>query len=90
MVLATRLSQRVGLVTENDVDRVVKLLSRAGLPVDAPDLGAERYLELMGHDKKVEGGRLKFVLLRGLGSAFVSEAPGAALAEVLNSPAVDA
>jgi 3-dehydroquinate synthase len=58
------------------------------VPVRAPDFGLDRYLELMGHDKKVEGGRLRFVLARGIGEAFLSDqVPRAALADVLAAPA---
>jgi 3-dehydroquinate synthase len=87
MVLAAQLSQRLGRLGADDVSRTVKLLARAGLPVQAPDLGLERYLDLMGHDKKVEGGRLKFVLLDDIGSAFMGEAPQPALADLLDRPA---
>jgi 3-dehydroquinate synthase len=90
MVLAARLSGQLGHLAAADVDRVEKLLERARLPVRAPDLGAREYIDLMGHDKKVQGGRLKFILLRGLGEAFVNEAPNAALMELLSSPAVHA
>lgn len=90
MVLATQLSQRLGYLTENDVARVIKLLARASLPVTAPNLGLKRYLDLMGHDKKVEGGKLRFVLLKKIGTAFVGDAPSAALAQVLDRPAVHA
>ena len=83
MVLAARLSQRVGLIGGHDVARIIGLLARAKLPVTAPDLGVERYLELMGRDKKIEGGRIRFVLLKQLGEAFVDEVPSDALAEVL-------
>jgi 3-dehydroquinate synthase len=84
MVLAAKLSQRTGLIGGHDVARIVGVLERAKLPVTAPDLGVKRYLELMGHDKKVEGGRIRFVLLKRLGEAFVADqvAPDA-LAEVL-------
>jgi 3-dehydroquinate synthase len=61
------------------------LFERAGLPVVAPGLGSARYLELMGHDKKVQSGRIRFVLLRGIGEAFVSaDVPGGALASLLD------
>ena len=90
MLLAARLSERMGHITAKDVERVRSLLSRAGLPLQAPDLGRERYLELMGHDKKAEGGRLRFILLRKIGAAFVSEAHEAALAATLDQPAVHA
>jgi 3-dehydroquinate synthase len=48
-------------------------------------LGADRYLDLMGHDKKVEGGRLRFVLLKKIGDAFVTnQVPNGALRDVLS------
>lgn len=90
MVLAARLSERMGYLTMGDVERVTTMLQRAGLPVVAPELGVERYIDLMGHDKKVQGGRLKFVLLQRIGSAFVTEVPPAALRDVLQTPALPA
>lgn len=90
MVLAARLSQRLGHLRADDVGRIVELLTRAKLPVQAPDLGLERYLELMGHDKKVQSGRLKFILLEQIGRAYVSEAPREALADILERPSLHA
>jgi len=85
-VLAARLSQRMGRLTEADVQRVVALFQRAKLPTKAPTLGARRYLELMGLDKKVEQGRLRLVLLERIGSAFVTaEFPQESLESVLES-----
>ncbi|HXF65611.1 MAG TPA: 3-dehydroquinate synthase [Burkholderiales bacterium] len=84
MVLAARLSRRLGLIGAQEVERITALIAAAGLPVHPPDLGLARYLELMGRDKKVAGGRIRFVLLRRIGEAFLSEeVPHAALAEVL-------
>lgn len=74
MAIAARVSRLMGLLDPCSVDRTIALLRRARLPVQGPALGAERYLELMGHDKKVEGGRMRFILLRGIGSAFISDA----------------
>ena len=71
-VLASRLSQRMGWLREDDVQRIVALFRRAKLPTDAPDLGVRRYLDLMGLDKKVEHGQLRLVLLERLGSALVT------------------
>ena len=71
-MLAARLSARMGLLTESDVRRMADLFVLAGLPVEAPSLGQDRYLELMGHDKKVENGKLRLVLLRSLGKAYVT------------------
>jgi 3-dehydroquinate synthase len=87
MVLAARLSHRLGLIGAAEVARTVDILARAGLPTAAPELGVERYLELMGHDKKVQDGRIRFILLKRLGEAFISsEVPRAALADVLGQP----
>ena len=83
-ILAARLSERMGLLSADDVERMARLFERAGLPTEAPSLGQERYLELMGHDKKVENGRLRLVLLRSLGKAFLtSDFDLRALREVL-------
>ncbi len=77
-VMATELSHRLGWLSAADVARVCALLERAGLPVRGPALGAERYLDLMGHDKKVIAGRLRLVLLRSLGNAVTwADAPRA-------------
>ncbi len=87
-VLAAGLSSAMGLITEADVERIVRVYRLARLPVAAPDLGADRYLELMGLDKKVQGGRLRLILLRRIGEAFVcGDAPEALLKGVLSHPA---
>lgn len=67
MVMAAELSCRLGWLDTAEVDRVRTLIERAGLPIAGPDLDVKRYLDLMGHDKKVVAGRLRLVLLQGLG-----------------------
>nr|WP_313174985.1 bifunctional shikimate kinase/3-dehydroquinate synthase AroKB [Massilia sp.] len=75
MVMAADLSQRLGLIDAASVARLRKLVAAAGLPVVAPDLGAERWIELMEVDKKNEGGAIKFILLKPLGSPSIASAP---------------
>ncbi|MRW93720.1 3-dehydroquinate synthase [Duganella sp. FT80W] len=75
MVMATELSQRMGLIDADTVARVRKLIAAAGLPTTAPDLGVEKWLEAMEVDKKNEGGAIKFILMNGLGSPKISNAP---------------
>jgi 3-dehydroquinate synthase len=70
-IMAADLSQRLGWISAADVERVRALFVRANLPVISPDLGVEKYLEFMGHDKKVEGGKLRFVLLKQIGHAVI-------------------
>ncbi len=84
MVLAADCSRRMGWLTEADVARVRALIRRSGLPDAAPDLGYARYLEYMGHDKKVEAGQIRFVLLKKLGEACVTgDVPEAVLRQTL-------
>jgi 3-dehydroquinate synthase len=71
MVMAAELSARAGTLRREDADRVKALIGRAGLPVQGPKLTVERYLELMQVDKKAAGGRIRFVLLEGLGRAIL-------------------
>lgn len=73
IMMAAELSCRLGWLGVADVARVERLLVRAGLPVFGPAMGAESYLELMQHDKKVKDGKLRFVLLKQIGEAMVSD-----------------
>jgi 3-dehydroquinate synthase len=69
MVMAAELSARAGTLRQQDADRAKALIARAGLPVRGPKLAVERYLELMQVDKKAAAGRVRFILLDGLGRA---------------------
>jgi 3-dehydroquinate synthase len=70
-IMAADLSCRLGWISQQDVARVRELFVRAKLPVVSPNLGVETYLDLMGLDKKVEGGKIRFVLLKQLGKAVI-------------------
>lgn len=72
MVMAAEASRRMGWLSEAEVARSRALIRAAGLPDVAPDLGADTWLDYMGHDKKVESGKLRFVLLKRLGEAVVT------------------
>jgi len=71
MVMAAELSVRAGMLARADATRVRALLARAGLPVAGPALAPERIVELMQVDKKAAAGRIRFVLLSGIGAAEV-------------------
>jgi len=75
MVMAADLSHRLGLVDKATVERIRALAKAAGLPTVAPDLGTARWIELMEVDKKNEGGAIKFILLKPLGSPSIAGAP---------------
>lgn len=73
-LIAAELSARLGWLSLEAVGRIERIFVRAGLPVLAPRLGVARYLELMSHDKKVQDGKLRLVLLEDIGRAVVSDA----------------
>ena len=83
MVLAANLSAKLGLVDAALVERLTRLVAAAGLPVRAPALGVQRYLDLMRLDKKAEAGDLRFVVIESPGRAGVRPAPEALVREVL-------
>jgi 3-dehydroquinate synthase len=83
MVLATDLSARAGLMPADFVERMQRIVERAGLPTVAPKLGLERYLQLMRVDKKSEGGAIRFVLIEALGRAGMHSVDDALVAQVL-------
>ncbi|MCY1492324.1 3-dehydroquinate synthase [compost metagenome] len=86
-VMALEMSHRLGWLTAAERDRGVRLLRRAGLPIVPPqEMTAEHFLEHMAVDKKVLDGRLRLVLLQGLGAAVVTaDFPREVLQETLRA-----
>jgi len=86
MVMAADLSHRLGWLSAADQTRVQALIRHAHLPTQAPSsLDVARMLDLMAVDKKVEDGRLRFVLLKGIGNAVItSDVPQSLLMDTLN------
>ncbi|AJP58999.1 3-dehydroquinate synthase [Pandoraea vervacti] len=85
MVMAADLSARLGFIDEAMVPRIKALVATARLPVTGPDLGEDRYIDLMRVDKKAEGGDIRFVLLNRLGQAFMTSVPDAELRATLRA-----
>jgi len=75
MAMAADLSVRMGRLDEAARARLVAVVAAARLPVRAPQLGDDRYIELMKVDKKAEAGQIKFVLLERIGRPCVTGAP---------------
>ncbi len=79
MAMAFALSARLGLCAAQTVERVRAHLGSVGLPTALDELAfrpswkAEALLAHMRHDKKVQDGRLRFILARGIGAAFVCD-----------------
>jgi 3-dehydroquinate synthase len=84
-MLAADLSRRMGWLSSDDVSRIERLFKAANLPTQAPDLGIENYLDLMGLDKKVADGKIRFVLLQAIGKATMTgDYPEEALRDTLS------
>ncbi len=70
MLMAADLSFRLGMLQKQELMQIRALIEAAGLPLLPPDsISVEQYLSLMSHDKKAEQGKIRFVLLQGLGKA---------------------
>ena len=81
LVLAHRFSAELGLARDEDTERLRNHLSQAGLPVEisaipGPPLAAGQLMHHIGQDKKVSGGRLTFILTKGIGQAFIADDVG--------------
>jgi 3-dehydroquinate synthase len=77
LVMAFDLSARLGLCSPDDAARVERHLGAVGLPTEPTAIegriwNSERLLDHMRRDKKVQGGRIAFVLARGIGQAFLA------------------
>ncbi|NCX62022.1 MAG: 3-dehydroquinate synthase, partial [Betaproteobacteria bacterium] len=73
MVMASALSQRLGLLTPAERELLLSAINAAALPMRAPAWSTAEYLRWMSIDKKARAGRPRFVLLEGLGRAIVRE-----------------
>ncbi|MGH8290788.1 MAG: 3-dehydroquinate synthase [Steroidobacteraceae bacterium] len=72
LVMAARMSRESGHLTAQELERVTRMVARAGLPTHVPNVRPEVALQHMRIDKKVQAGRIRLVLIGGIGSAFVT------------------
>jgi 3-dehydroquinate synthase len=93
--LAFELSARLGLCSQEDPSRVRAHLKEMGMKTDLSDIpgslpSADSLLDLMGQDKKVVDGQLRFILARSIGAAFVTaDVPKEAVLTVLTDALAD-
>lgn len=81
MLLAARLSARLGLAGDAEAERLARLLVALGLPTEPPAADPRRLLDLMRLDKKNLGSTLRLILWRGVGAAEI--VPGVDEREIL-------
>lgn len=83
MLAATYLSHKRGLLKGTDFERVCALLKRLRKPSSLADVGEQKILDAVYHDKKVRGGKIHFVLLKAIGQAIAQPISDEELLEAL-------
>jgi len=81
MIAATALARRAGLIKSTEASRITALVRRVGEIPPINDLGAERVMDLLPHDKKTVGGRIHWVLPERIGKVRIVAGIPAAMAE---------
>ncbi len=71
----------MSILDKNDLGRLKGIIEKAGLPTKMPDLELEKITQAMKHDKKVRRDKIRFVLLKSVGSAFITDEVDVSLVE---------
>ena len=72
MIVAGRISNKLGFFAKGELMRLKGVIQRAGLPMKMPQLDIKKIMQAMKHDKKVLRGKVRFVLPRAIGDVFVT------------------
>ncbi len=81
MLAEARISNRLGILTEDEVARIKNLIAQAGLPTELPTLELEKLIQAMKHDKKILQGKLRFALPKSIGEVFITDEVSPSLIE---------
>jgi len=81
MLAAAKISNRMGILDKNELLRLKSLIERAGLPTKIPNLKVKEIIQTIKHDKKILRGKLRFILLKSLGSVFITDEVSPSLVE---------
>jgi len=81
MLAAARISNKMGMLDENEVVRLKKVIEQAGLPTKMPDFKVAEIMQAMRHDKKVLRDKVRFVLLKSIGNVFITDEVSPSLVE---------
>jgi 3-dehydroquinate synthase len=81
MIEENKIAVRKNLLSDNEAARILKVIARAGLPVNIPDFSPDKkegLLEVLKHDKKVINNKVRFVMLKAIGRPVIVDdiAPG--------------
>ena len=81
MVAAARISNRMGILDINELNRMKSLIKRAGLTTETPKLELDRIIQAVRHDKKILEGKIRFVLPKAIGDVFITDEVSPSLVE---------
>jgi len=81
MLAAAKISNKMGILDKNELVRLNNVIEKAGLPTEMPNLNVEKIMQTMKHDKKVLRDKIRFVLLKSIGSAFITDEVSPSLVE---------
>lgn len=73
MVSAAAVSNKIGILSDDDFDRLKRLITKFSLPTEISGQRSDEILQAMKHDKKVTGGRIRFVLPKAIGDVFITD-----------------
>ena len=81
MLAAGRISNQMGILDQKELDRLKCVIEKVGLPTEMPSLESKRLIQAMEHDKKVLGGKIRFVLPKSIGTVFITDEVSPSLIE---------
>lgn len=81
MLAAARISNKLGILDTGELARLKSLILGAALPTEIPDLDRGRLIQAIKQDKKVSGGKIKFVLPKAIGDVFITDQVSLSLIE---------
>jgi 3-dehydroquinate synthase len=71
MVIAGRLSHNLGLLNRDELNKLINIIKKAGLPTELSNPDIKRIMEAVKQDKKIISGRIRFILVKSLGNAII-------------------
>jgi len=79
MIGAAKISSRMGTFDSSELSELKQLVQETGLSVEMPDFDMKNVLQAMKHDKKVRGGKIRFILPKAIGEVFMTDKVSASL-----------
>jgi 3-dehydroquinate synthase len=81
MTAAVKIAVKMELMDTESAARLENLLKKAGLPTKLPQMEVKQVMQAMRYDKKVQGGKIRFVLPRAIGQVFITDDVSPAVVE---------